>query len=115
MLLLLVDDDVEQLELRQTILEREGFAVATADSPARAMEHCKGCRAVVMDLRLPALRDGLELIRSLHAQVPGAPIVVLAGLPEELEGRPESALVHHVIRKGTRTGVLLDLLRSLIA
>ena len=113
-MLLLVDDDAEQLELRQTILEREGFAVATAGSAAQAMAHCDGCRAVVMDLRLPALRDGLELIRGLHAKAPGAPIVVLAGLPEELEGRPESALVRHVIRKGTRTAVLLDLLHSLI-
>lgn len=113
-MLLLVDDDLEQLELRQRILEGEGFAVATAGSADRAIERCDGCRAVVMDLRLPALQDGLSLIRDLHARLPQTPIVVLAGLPEELKGRPESALVHRVLRKGTRTGVLLELLRSLV-
>ena len=113
-MLLLVDDNLEQLELRQRILEGEGFAVATAGTAGQAIEHCSGCHAVVMDLRLPALQDGLGLIRDLHTRLPQTPIVVLAGLPEELKGRPESALVHRVLRKGTRTGVLLELLRSLV-
>ena len=113
-MVLLVDDNLEQLELRQRILEGEGFAVAAAASAGLAIEHCGGCHAVVMDLRLPALQDGLGLIRDLHARLPQAPIVVLAGLPEELKGLPESALVHRVLRKGTRTGVLLELLRSLV-
>jgi CheY-like chemotaxis protein len=112
-MLLLVDDNLEQLELRQMVLAREGFTVATAGSAGEAMARCGGCQAVVMDLRLPSLADGLGLIRDLHARVPLAPIVVLAGLPEELRGRPEHALVHRVLRKGTGTGVLIDLLRSL--
>jgi CheY-like chemotaxis protein len=111
-MLLLVDDNLEQLELRQMVLEREGFAISTAASATEAMAHCDGCDAVVMDLRLPSLRDGLGLIRDLHARVPKTPIVVLAGLPEELREQPESALVHRVLRKGTGTGVLVELLRS---
>ena len=112
-MILLVDDNLEQLELRQMILEREGFTVATAGSAGDAIEQCGQCRAVVMDLRLPALQDGLALIRNLYTGNSARPIVVLAGLPEELRGRPEQSMVHHVLRKGTATAVLLELLRSL--
>ena len=110
---LLVDDNREQLQLRRLILEREGFRIAIAGSANEAYKQCAGCRAIVMDLRLPALSDGLGLIRQLHARLPEAPIIVLAGLPEELAGRPEQTLVYRVLRKGTGTGVLVDLLRSL--
>lgn len=112
-MLLLVDDNTEQLELRRMVLEREGFAVATATTAGEAREQCGGCCAVVMDLRLPSLGDGLALIRDLHARLPEAPIVVLAGLPEELRGHPEQRLVHEVLRKGSGTGILVELLRKL--
>jgi CheY-like chemotaxis protein len=110
---LLVDDNREQLAMRQLILEREGFTVEIAGSATEAMGQCTGCGAIVMDLRLPSLSDGLRLIRQLHAAIPEAPIIVLAGLPEELTGRPERALVHRILRKGTGTGLLVELLRSL--
>jgi CheY-like chemotaxis protein len=113
-MLLLVDDDLEQLEMRQRILAGEGFTVATAATAGQALEQCQGCRAVVLDLRLPALRDGLGLIRDLHSRVPEAALVVLAGLPEELNGQPESALVHRVLRKGAGSAAIVQLLRSMM-
>lgn len=111
-MILLVDDNLEQLDLRRQILEGQGFAVTTAGSAADALARCRGCEAVVMDLRLPALADGLELIRELKANLPEAPIVVQAGFPEELKGRPEHALVFGTLRKGTGTAVLVNLLRG---
>ena len=111
-MVLLVDDNAEQLELRQMILEHQGFSVATAGSAGEAIGHCGHCDAVVMDLRLPALGDGLGLIRAFHARAPHTPIVVLSGLPEELTGRPELEMVHRILRKGTATSVLIDLLRG---
>ncbi len=110
-MLLLVDDNLEQLELLQLILERQGFTVATAATATDAIGRCHQGDTVVMDLRIPALDDGLSLIRQLSACL-GVSIVVLAGFPEELTGRPERALVHHILRKGGGTGALVDLLRS---
>lgn len=111
-MVLLVDDNAEQLELRQLILERQGFAVATAGTAGEAIAHCGHCDTVVMDLRMPALRDGLGLIRDFHARAPQTPIVVLAGFPDDLNGRPEIEMVHRILRKGTATGVLIELLRG---
>ena len=90
-----------------------GFCVWTASGPGEALARSQGCGAVVMDLRMPKLQDGLGLIRTLNERHPEAPIVVLAGLPEELVGQPESQLVHRVVRKGSGTAVIIDLLRSL--
>jgi CheY-like chemotaxis protein len=111
-MILLVDDNLEQLDLRRQILEREGFAVATAGSASDAVTLCAGCDAVVMDLRLPSLADGLGLIRELNASAPQVPILVHAGLPEELKGRPEQKLIYRTLRKGTGTGALIELLHA---
>ncbi len=110
---LVVDDNVEQLQLRQAVLELAGFSVWTASCAGEALARSHGCGAVVMDLRMPKLQDGLGLIRTLQERHPEAPIVVLAGLPEELAGKPESKLVHRVVRKGSGTGVIIDVLLSL--
>lgn len=107
---LLVDDNLDQLDLRRMILEREGFEVATASTAADALALCEGARAVVMDLRLPTLDAGRALIRSLRSQLPEAVLIILAGVPEELHGHPEVAMVDHLLRKGSGTGRLLQLL-----
>ena len=92
------------------ILEREGFAVSAASTPADALALCSGARVIVMDLRLPTLDAGRSLIRSLRSQLPEATIIVLAGVPEELRGHPESAMVDHLLRKGSGTARLIELL-----
>lgn len=108
---LLVDDNLDQLDMRRMILEREGFEVAAASSAADALAICEGSRAIVMDLRLPTLDAGRALIRSLRSQLPETVvIIILAGVPEELLGHPESAMVNHVLRKGSGTARLLELL-----
>lgn len=90
-----------------------GFCVWTASCAGDALARSNGCGAVLMDLRMPKLQDGLGLIRNLKERHPEAPIVVLAGLPEELVDKPESKLVHRVVRKGSGTAVIIELLRSL--
>ena len=111
-MVLLVDDALEQLTLRRLILEHEGFSVATAGSASEAIAQFGECDTAVIDLRIPTLQDGLGLIRALHEQEPATPLIVLAGFPDELKGRPEYAMVRHVLRKGNPTRVLVDLLRS---
>lgn len=94
MRVLLVDDEPEQLELRRRIVEQAGHTVETASSAEEARRQTAD--VVVMDLHLPGLAEGLELIREFAGR---ARIVVLTGLAGDLEGRPERELVAAVLEK----------------
>lgn len=90
----LIDDDEEQVEVRRLILERAGHCVVES-----------GFEAVVMDLHMPFLDDGLRMIRELAGS--GARICVLSGFVEDLRGTLEEGMVHKVLAKPVRTEVLL--------
>jgi ActR/RegA family two-component response regulator len=106
---LLVDDDVDALELRKRIFERDGYQVATASSVSGAREQfgAEPPDTVVIDLRVPNAEDGLGLIRDFRAAAPHMKIVVLAGWCADIEGRNESAMVDVVLSKPARSEVLL--------
>jgi CheY-like chemotaxis protein len=74
--ILVVEDDVDQLEIRKLILEQAGYEVATAQTGSQALDKLPGCQVVVMDLRLPTLEDGLQLIQAASGL---AKIIVLSG------------------------------------
>ncbi len=75
--ILVVEDDVDQLNVRRQILEHAGFEVVGAQSAAEALPLLPGCRVVLTDLRVPALEDGMQLIRAASAAA--ARIIVLSG------------------------------------
>jgi DNA-binding response OmpR family regulator len=102
---LLVEDDPDQLRMRQLIFERSGYTVRTAQNAADALTLAAGCDIVVMDLRLPALEDGLQLIQSLQGS---ARIVVLTGDYSDRELNVDLQL-----RKPCSSRVLLDAVASL--
>lgn len=99
----LIEDDETQLEVRRMILEHAGHTVVGDGENADA---------VVMDLHVPTLEDGLGLIRNLSAE--GKRICVLSGFTHDLKGRPEEQLVHQVIAKPARTELLLKWLAMLL-
>ena len=99
----LIDDDESQLEVRKLILEQAGHTVVDSGDAADA---------IVMDLHIPTLEAGLELIRELSPS--GAPICVLSGFTHDLKGRPEEKLVHKVLSKPERTEVLLRWIATLV-
>ncbi len=112
---LLVDDDPDQLDLRSRIVSHHGHTVwiaGTAQEAERAfLENTPD--AVVMDLRIPDLANGLALIRTFRASPAfGGRILVLSGFPNDLRGTAEESLVDHVLTKPTRTEVLLGLLAA---
>jgi len=109
---LLVDDDAAALDLRKMILEREGHQVSMASEPdsARALFAELHPDSVVLDLRMPEAKDGLELIHQFRAAAPDVRIIVLAGWPLDLEGTPESQMVNLVLAKPIRTATLVDAL-----
>lgn len=109
---LLVEDDPDQLEVRSLLFEAASHRVQAASSAAAAREAF--CRSepdvVVMDLRLPRMEDGLELIRWLRERSQAAHIIVLSGWASDFAGLPERALVNHCLAKPVSSRQLLDLI-----
>ena len=79
--ILVVEDDIDQLNLRRLMLEQAGYEVAAAQTAAEALPQLSGCQVVLMDLRLPKPEDGMELIRAASGL---ARIVVLSGAESEI-------------------------------
>ena len=76
---LIVDDDPTQRRLMQAVLEREGFAVAQADSGDAALDRIAGGLlpdVMILDLVMPHM-SGVEVLKTLRAQGFAAPVVVL--------------------------------------
>jgi DNA-binding response OmpR family regulator len=110
---LLVDDDLDALEIRKLIFEKDGHHVVAASSAASAREHflADSPDSVILDLRLPDPEDGLALIREFRAASRELKIVVLAGWCADLDGRSERALVDVILAKPVRSEVLLGAIR----
>lgn len=115
MKVLVVDDDQDQRQLRSQLLARHGFEALEAPdgvtAKTLAIEHRP--RAVVLDLGLPTLDDGLALIRELRSLDEDVRLIVLTGrLRSSFESRPEAKLVNDLLIKPTSTARLVRTLRS---
>ena len=76
---LLVDDDPTQRRLIGAVLEREGFAVAAADSGDAALDRVAGGvtpDVVILDMVMPGL-GGIETLQALRGAGMTAPVIVL--------------------------------------
>ena len=76
---LLVDDDPTQRRLMQAVLEREGFAVAQAESGEDALDRVAGGvvpDVVILDLVMPGM-GGIDALAAMRAQGLTAPVIVL--------------------------------------
>ena len=75
--ILVVEDEIDQLAIRRQLLEHAGYEVVTAQNAADALPQLAGSQAVLMDLRIPKLEDGLQLIQAAAAAA--VRIIVLSG------------------------------------
>jgi CheY-like chemotaxis protein len=78
--LLLVDDDVDQLELRALVLKMSGFTVLTAGSPVEAIsmmaQHpTQKVDVAVLDYHMPVM-NGCMLADYLRSRYPGLKIIL---------------------------------------
>ena len=114
---LLADDDVQHLGIRKLLLEAAGHEVAVAEDVADARRLLEELRpdVLVMDLRLPKLKDGLSLIRSVDEQRLAVKVIVLSGWTEELCDLPEEKLVSCVLGKPIRNEYLLEAINAAVA
>jgi CheY-like chemotaxis protein len=103
---LLVEDDPDQLHMRQLIFERSGYTVRAAQTATEALALASASDIVVMDLRIPLLEDGLRLIASIGTL---SPIIVLTGDFSDRELNVDIKL-----RKPCPSRVLLDAVASLV-
>jgi CheY-like chemotaxis protein len=110
--ILLVDDDFAQLDMRKSLLECSGHQVRAALSCFDALRHIATGWAdlLILDLRMPAAEDGLQLIRDLRESGCRSPIILLSGWPADLHGRPEAREISQVIVK---PAPILDLLQAI--
>jgi DNA-binding NtrC family response regulator len=76
---LVVDDDPTQRRLIQAVLEREGFAVAHAQSGDEAIQHLNSgaiVDVVLLDLVMPGI-SGQDTLTEMRARSYGQPVIVL--------------------------------------
>ena len=76
---LVVDDDPTQRRLIQAVLERDGFAVAHAQSGDEAIQHLTsggGADVVLLDLVMPGI-SGQDTLKEMRARGFGQPVIVL--------------------------------------
>ena len=111
--ILCIDDEENQLVLRKLMLERAGYRVLTAESPAQAMAlfGSDTVDLVIVDYYMPGM-NGLALAREILRQKK-LPIVVLsayAELPGESIGSADTWIM-----KGTASEELLRRIAELLS
>jgi len=111
--ILCIDDEENQLALRKLMLERAGYRVLTAESPAEAIAlfGSDTVDLVIVDYYMPGM-NGLALAREILRQKK-LPIVVLsayAELPGESIGTADTWIM-----KGTASEELLRKIAELLS
>jgi DNA-binding response OmpR family regulator len=100
---LLVEDDPDQLDLREQILSMAGHTVLPAKNATEALAHEATAQVAVLDLRIPTLADGLSLIQEIRQRAPSTKLIVLSGWTAGL-----AVKVDPVLEKPVKTRVLLS-------
>jgi CheY-like chemotaxis protein len=105
--LLLVEDEAAHLNLWRAALANSGHRVEIAQTAEQAIEQlAPPPDLLIMDLRLPELKDGLRLIRKA-GESGSIRMLVLSGWPDDLELLPERKLVHRILVKPVKVPALL--------
>jgi CheY-like chemotaxis protein len=110
---LCVDDEAVGLQVRKTLLEREGYRVLTASNGPEGLglfqQH--DVHAVVLDYSMPGM-DGGQVAAAMRQSNPAVPILLLSAyvsLPEEV-----LAHVDRYLTKGDGAVSFLENLRLLL-
>jgi len=111
--LLCVDDERANLQIRKMLLEREGYEVLTAGDGDTGLDifDKQSVDLVILDYRMPEPNGGIVANR-MRASHPDVPIIMLSAYlhpPEEVNG-----VVDAYITKGEHPRLLLDRIRELL-
>lgn len=114
--ILIVDDDADQRQLRAMLLSRNGFETIEAGDKQSAEQLARLNRpaAAIVDLRLPTVQDGIDLIGQLKSIDRQMRLIVLTGMPREKVARLAGVdLIDELLIKPASTAKLVRVLRSL--
>jgi DNA-binding NtrC family response regulator len=108
--LLLVDDGIQQLEMRALALNMAGFTVLTAGGPVQAIsimaqDHRRRVDVAVLDYDMPAM-NGCVLAHYLRARYPRLKIILYSGAVDVPEA--ELSSVDAFVHKGEGVARLLE-------
>ena len=116
--ILVIDDDALLRGAIRVALESTGYEVIeAADGDAGLRLHREqGADLVVVDLFMPE-RDGLEVIRAMRAEAPGAKIIAMSGgssLRLDLLDAAAAFGASRTLQKPFRPNALLTVVRELL-
>jgi CheY-like chemotaxis protein len=98
--ILLVDDNVNGLKARKSVLQELGYKIeiATGGDDALELFDREKFDLVVTDYKMSSM-DGLELIRILRTRAPAIPIILISGFVETLGMTEQNTNADAVIQK----------------
>ncbi len=101
-MILLVDDNLDGVLARQSVLEELGYHVVPAHcgSEALRLAEQQTFDLVITDYKMSPM-DGLELIAELRRREFSNPIILLSGFAESIGLKPESTGADSVIQKSS--------------
>jgi CheY-like chemotaxis protein len=99
-LILLVDDNLDGVVARRSVLEELGYKVVSADSGYEALKSIEQQTfdLVITDYKMSPM-NGLEFIATLRQRGYRVPIILLSGFAESLGFREETSGADAVIQK----------------
>jgi two-component system, OmpR family, response regulator len=106
---LLLDDMVENLLLRATILHKHGYLTETASTIEEAEQLLNRIDVAVLDYHLGAGKFGTEVADKLRSLRPEVPIIILSATLERRFGGPEDM---HLLKGYSSVDDLVAALRS---
>lgn len=91
--ILVVDDDRASCDLLSEIFAAQGWAVETAQTPARALELAASCQPdlIISDINLEAEQSGLDLLQRLRDRCPVILVTGFGTLEAAVEASREGA------------------------
>jgi len=106
---LLLDDQVDNLLLRSTILRKHGYLSETASSIEEALVFLDDIDIAVLDYHLGAGKFGTEVAAKLRERRPEVPIIILSATLEHRFGGVEDM---HLLKGYSSVDDLVNALRS---
>ena len=106
---LLLDDQVDNLLLRATILHKHGYLTETASSIEEAEALLHSIDIAVLDYHLGAGKFGTDVAKKLRELRPEVPIIILSATLERRFGGPEDM---HLLKGYSSVDDLVAALRS---
>jgi CheY-like chemotaxis protein len=113
---LVVEDNDLMRDVLRRMLERAGFAVVTAINGRDAVERFRErpVDVVVTDMIMPEM-GGLQLIRALHVERPGVPIIAVSGVEYPHLFMARSCGAKATLRKPVPSGQLVETVQRVLA